>query len=218
MYDNSINTIQLIIEGRFMKANNKKSYLIISILTIVIISFSSIFAYATQSFTPSPLRGQEKSGWCWAAVTQTLLETKSYWKTQSQIATFIFGYPNNSGADIFQMQRAAQWGTGYNLQYDVTLAPLPFSGAKSVVSSINNGWAVAAQLGHPYIYYGHVMVITGYDTSNSRLWLQDPQGSTSTFPAKGVETWALYSAVTNGNYAGSKFSIWKGYKWETSLN
>lgn len=194
----------------------KKKCLIILILTVLFISFNNIYAYGVQSFTPSPLRGQEKNNWCWVAVTQTLIETKGYWKTQGQLATCIFGYEKNAAATASQLATAAKWGTDYTLQYDVTNASLPFSGSLSVVSSINNGWAVASGLATSY--GGHMVVLTGYDTSNSRVWLQDPQGNTNTFPAKGYETWTTYNSLITGNYTGTNFSYLQYYKWIQSVN
>lgn len=63
-----------------------------------------------------------------------------------------------------------------------------------------------------------MVVITGYDTSNSRVWLQDPQGLTNIFPAKGYETWTTYNSLVTSNYTDTNFSYLQYYKWIQSVN
>ena len=162
------------------------------------------------------MRGQEKSNWCWAATAQTLVETKGYWRTQGELATHIFGYEKNAGATAAQLADSAEWATDYNLQYDVTNAALPFSGSFSVVSSINYGWAVAVGLGSNY--GGHMVSITGYDTYDCTVWLQDPQGRTNTFPANGYETWTTYDSLVSGDYDHTSFTYLQSNRWIQSVN
>lgn len=195
--------------------NLKNKILVIMLAAcIMLCEYSTI--YASQSFTPSPLRGQEKSNWCWAATAQTLVETKGYWKTQGELATYVFGYEKNDGVTAYQLADAAHWATDYTLQYDVTNAALPFNGSGSVVSSINYGWAVAVGLRAGY--GGHMVVITGYDTYDDTVWLQDPQGKTNIFPASGYETWTTYDSLISGDYSQTNFTYLQNYSWSQSVN
>ncbi len=196
----------------------KKRFAIIMLITMIMSIFvvNETKAYAAQSFTPCPLRGQQKSNWCWAASTQMLLETKGYNRTQSAICTYIHGQVINRGGSANNVAAAARWGSNYSLDFDLN-GPLPFSGARSVVSSINNGWSIAVGCFNSDRTIGHTMVITGYDTNNSSVWLQDPQGTVNSFPAPGKETWCGYNALVSGNYSGTKFS-YLNIKWLTSVN
>lgn len=195
----------------------KKRFAMIMVITMVMSIFvvNETKAYAAQSFTPCPLRGQQYSNWCWAASTQMLLETKGYNRTQSDICTYIHGLAVNKGGNIYNVASAARWGSNNSLTFDARTVPLPFSGAGSVVSSINNGWSVAAGCSNGRI--NHMMVITGYDTNNNCVWLQDPQGNVNSFPAPGKETWCTYNALVTGNYSGTQFS-YLNQKWLDSVN
>jgi len=77
----------------------KKRFAMIMLITMIMSIFvvNETKAYAEQSFTPCPLRGQEKSLWCWDASTQMLIETKGYNRTQSTICTYIHGLAVNKG-------------------------------------------------------------------------------------------------------------------------
>lgn len=191
-------------------------FILISMLISLQIGVST--TYAAQSFTPCPLRGQEKRNWCWAASTQMLLESKKYYKNQSQIVSYIYGSAVDRPASSQSVKQAAQWGSGGSLQFDVNYNALPFSGSGSVVSSINNGWSIAAGC-IPTSQYatGHMMVITGYDTGNNNIWLQDPQGKSSWTPAQGYETWCNYSALVNGSLNQTQF-YYLNHKWVESIN
>lgn len=93
----------------------KKKFWLAVILSVLIIMSNVATSYAVQGFTPCPLRGQEKKYWCWAASTQMLLESKWYYKKQSEIVTFIYGSPIDEGARAIDVEREAEWGSYGNL-------------------------------------------------------------------------------------------------------
>jgi len=194
--------------------NTRKTRIIVSsLLTVLAVNLTPVATYATQSFTNCPLRGQENSNWCWDACTQMLAETKGYFRSQSDICTHVYGKVDNNTASAAQVREATAWATGYSLQFDLTYSALPFDGSGSVVGSINNGWSINAGCAP-----GHMMVITGYDTANNNVWLQDPQGTSTNWPARGFEQWCRYDSLISGDYRNSSFAYLWNFKWECSIN
>lgn len=111
---------------------------------------------------------QEKSNWCWAASDQMVIKyCKSSAPTQSQIVKFIFGSADNKPATIPQIRSAL---TNWNVRSSSTSGALSFT---QVQNNINSSCLIIVGLkGNESI--GHMNVIRGYDTSNSKVLFADP--------------------------------------------
>ena len=196
-----------------MKVFKKKSRFISLFLAILIVVFQTVSCYAYTGFTNTPLRGQERRYWCWAACAQMLLETQGIYFTQTQIAG---GLTSASAYETLDRLQAC----APNIQWDYHNYAL---GMDSVVNTINSGWAILAILFKTGVDDAHDMVITGYKRETGQydqVWLQDPW-SPNSYPNGGIEDWCDYVALMDGNYDhysyNSSFVHWLGYKWTASI-
>ncbi len=189
----------------------KKAITKISVLLILIILISSSFCMecvAVSGFTTTPLRPQRTDYWCWAASNQMLLETQDIIFAQVTIAGGI-----NRGATLLEQQQRLT-ACANDIQWDLHYNVYSF---EQIKKTINLGWAISC--GCFSDSGGHSMVITGYDDNSAgfdNVWLQDPWGNDDS-PHLGVEGWCNYAAPVLGNYEGTVFTKWQGYKWSGTI-
>jgi hypothetical protein len=188
------------------------------ILGCILLFTANSSCFAAKAFTPTPLRGQERSYWCWAASDQMLLETQQIILSQTLVATL--GSPPTTLFSGATRQQTYDHLAGHapHLTWNNNTGYYAFS---RIQSSINTGWALLGLLSKSS--GGHAMVITGYDQNPAgynNVWLQDPWGMSFTTFTGGIEGWVNYSAPIAGNYANSIFagSPFTGYAWNVTMN
>ena len=185
----------------------------ISILfTILITTLLTVNCFAYTGFTRTPLRGQEKKYWCWAACCQMLLETQKIYLSQTQIA----GEIGNNMATLIQILDRLN-ACAPNIQWDYIPGGKNFD---QIESTINAGWAIYMLGTFGSGDWGHTMVITGYDRNPAgfnNIWLQDPMGDDSNPPYAGEEGWCNAAAPTTGNYSNSIFLQHQGLVWRGTI-
>ena len=178
---------------------------------VVVISSLSLNCFAYTGFTNTPLRGQVTDYWCWAASDQMLLETQGIILSQTQVAGGIYRAAIPSEA----RDRLEVCASG--IQWDLINGGLSMD---QIENTIDSGWAI-------YLHCesdtsAHVMVVTGYDRNPNgynNVWLQDPWGDSEAgdLPHPGEEGWCNAAAPATGNYSGSVFEQWQGFKWKATI-
>ncbi|GEB33187.1 C39 family peptidase [Brevibacillus sp. FSL K6-0770] len=163
-------------------------------LAAVLLLLPNTAAFAGKKDYPDPQIkikpvSQEKSQWCWSAVSVMLLELYGKKMSQSEYAKFVNGSTDN--VTIFKSQFIDKLNEkGIYGDYKATAATW-----NEIKSSIDKGRPVVVfkkkQKGN-----GHVLIINGYfnkpgDNTNYVIMV-DPNG--------GTEDWYTYEEVANNSY------------------
>ncbi len=150
-----------------------KKYKIISmILVVVLLLGSTISASATTFKLNITDRVQEKTNWCWAAVSLMIIDYLNTWNplpTQSDIVTTLKGSAVNAGASAEEITKVLGW---YMVSTTQTTT-IPFSTVKNMLS----GWY--SPIGTGVIWTsggGHIQMIYGYEENSpyQGLYIIDP--------------------------------------------
>lgn len=157
--------------------NRKKIIALFFICFFLVVS--SIGVQAAQKVLSISMSTQEYNQWCWDACSQCVLRYKGYSRTQTQLATYLFGYPANQPATMDQIVYVLR-GNGYpgaNQTGRLSYA--------NCVYLINNN--------KPYIIgrNGHATVGYGFSDSGQYIAIADP------WPGVGNK-WQTYSYYSSG--------------------
>jgi len=164
----------------------------LSLLLATIIGFGSLVPLApAASAAPTSWylniygQAQQNSNWCWAATGNSIAAYYGYWYTQNQFCDMAFGQPldwscANSQATLGNDQRAFST-IGISPGWYIS-STLSFSG---IVAEISNNRPVMTRIGWTS-GGGHMMDITGYDSSDTTIeyydpWPSDPRFNYSTY-------------------------------------
>ena len=171
-------------------------------------------------FSATPLEGQQKSKWCWAASARML--AKHYYPsvtyTQTQAVTQVKESDNNVGGSVLDAYSAVQYylsnvysGTFYMacLGYQISMEQL-----RSSLRSGNVVYVARAKYNEQNERIGHAILVAGYVTTNKeiRFIIRDP------YPVNQGKTFITsYEALVDE----SDVRLWEtpreGYVWEDTL-
>ncbi|MFK4345004.1 MULTISPECIES: papain-like cysteine protease family protein [unclassified Paenibacillus] len=144
--------------------NHRKKLLLV--LPCLLLSFSlfasSALAYVNYKNNSVSAQVQQKSNWCWAAVSSMLANYLGANVTQSKIVTKIYGSPVNNTGTVYDMKNAlANW----NVESTPIRSKVSFG---EIISNIDNNMNLNAAIAWTS-GGGHALLIKGYyqDTSRS---------------------------------------------------
>lgn len=125
-------------------------------------------------------QAQEQSNWCWAATGNSVADYFGYRYSQNSFCDMAFGRSTstvcpNSQATLGNDQQAF-WTIGIDPGYYIS-GTVSYS---TVVNEISNNQPIMTRIGWTS-GGGHMMVLTGYDTSRSQVQYYDPWPSDSRF-------------------------------------
>lgn len=157
--------------------NRNKSFLIV--LSCLLLSFflftSSAFAYINYKNNSVTGQVQQKSYWCWAAVTSMLANYLGANATQSQIVTKIYGSAVNKTGTVIDMKNAL---SNWNIRSTTILNSVSFC---EIISNIDKNMNLSAAIAWTD-GNGHALLIKGYyqDTNKSvrNVYYIDPADGT----------------------------------------
>jgi hypothetical protein len=158
-------------------------------------------ALAAIVTTTNPYVTQDKSLWCWAASSTSVLRINGY-SSQTQAAFVQTVKGNTLDQTNLPHGTIAAWKTHYNLSTTSAYNTLSFASIKNIISS----GAVRQPIFCQVLWStggGHDVVISGYNDTNDDLRIMDPGLSTW--------SWCTRSNFVNGGYLGS--GSWSFYAY-----
>lgn len=175
-----------------------------SVVSVALVLGLVTTAYAaTYKTLGVPNKTQEKSNWCWAASSTSILGWYGKSVTQSAFATTVKGSTVNDTATDSEAKSGL---SAYGLSSSYTSDYVSFS---TLVTQIDNnrplyaGWSWTSG-------GGHAVVIDGYDQSSEDLTVKYMD------PGYGSKYWILYSDL-KGGYSSADHT-WDGTIYNFSKN
>ncbi|HWC22111.1 MAG TPA: papain-like cysteine protease family protein [Flexivirga sp.] len=148
-------------------------------------------------------QAQEQSNWCWAATGNSVAAYFGYDYSQNQFCDMAFGYSTNVTCPNDQ----ATLGNDQQAFSTIGINPGRYiSGTISystLVDQISNNEPVMTRIGWTS-GGGHMMVLTGYDQSNSQVQYYDPWPSDSRF---NVSTYDWYRSNSQFTWTHTLYGI-----------
>ena len=154
--------------------------------------------------------GQEKSLWCWAACAQMDAATFGNNKTQTQIVNYVKGVNNapDVKGTLLESVTACEYASGTTNQYENK--PVSNMPEANLISKLNSGKPVTAQMFVNTNQNGHSVIIFGYRIENGTkyFYIRDPKHDNV-----GVTFCRTYNELITGTpLAESNYNrAWKNY-------
>ncbi len=148
-------------------------------------------------------QAQEQSNWCWAATGNSVAAYFGYNYSQNQFCDMAFGRSTYTNCPNTQ----ANLGNDQQAFSTIGINPGSYiSGTVSystVVNQISNNEPIMTRIGWTS-GGGHMMVLTGYDTSNNQVQYYDPWPSDSRF---NVSTYSWYRSNSQFTWTHTLYGI-----------
>ncbi|MFC6704991.1 papain-like cysteine protease family protein [Flexivirga alba] len=148
-------------------------------------------------------QAQEQSNWCWAATGNSVAAYFGYDYSQNQFCDMAFGQSTDTTCPNTQ----ANLGNDQQAFSTIGINPGSYiSGTVSystVVNQISNNEPIMTRIGWTS-GGGHMMVLTGYDTSNNQVQYYDPWPSDSRF---NVSTYNWYRSNSQFTWTHTLYGI-----------
>lgn len=190
-------TMTSVVPGNHSPDGRRRSFLgqvLVAIgATLLFIGAGSLSANAAEVTTKANLWAQEKSQWCWVATSKTVV---NHYKSTfpSQCALYEWGkavssctgnLPGSFDTDV----RRALVGAGMSNYGAAVSGGISHSHVKT---EINNNRVVMVRWGWKStgLSTGHMVVLSGYNTTNTNVQVVNPAGS-------GSKLWKSYAWVSD---------------------
>lgn len=148
-------------------------------------------------------QAQQQSNWCWAATGDSVADYFGHSYSQNQFCNMAFGRSANSTCPNDQ----ATLGNDQRAFSTIGINPGRYItgtvGYSTVVDQISNNRPIMTRIGWTS-GGGHMMVLTGYDTSTSQVQYYDPWPSDSRF---NVSTYNWYRSNSQFSWTHTLYGI-----------
>ncbi|WP_289138407.1 C39 family peptidase [uncultured Brevibacillus sp.] len=165
----------------------KSFFAILMAAVLLLLPNTSAFAADPPAQIKINYQSQEKSQWCWAAVSVMLLDVFGIKMTQSQYAQYANGHTQNVTIMDFEFRDALE-GKGITGK----MTPGPATPAQ-IKASIDRKEPVVVFQKFKRTGVGHLVIINGYfekpGDNNLYLWINNPSKQV------GVQDWYTYEEM-----------------------